>query len=246
MSEAVPAMSEPQAWRDAWVTMFRLLFFRASAAELTRIGWRHFAIGLGCTWLVGIGRFWDNPRVGLLQHLGVGSIIYIFVLSLFLWLLIWPFRPRNWTYFKVLTFISLVAPPAALYAIPVEKVVSLDTANSINASLLGIVAAWRVALLIFYLTQSGQLRAFPTFVATALPLTVIVVALTILNVEKVVFNLMGGIHDPSPNDSAYSILSLLSLLSLLLFIPLLICYLWLVVDRFTSARHPVKEDEQQQ
>jgi hypothetical protein len=223
--------------------MFRLIFFRASSAELKEIGWRHFAIGLLCTWLVGMGRYWDNPRVGLLQHLGIGSIVYIFVLSLFLWLIIWPLRPKNWTYFKVLTFISLVSPPAGLYAIPVEKFAALELANTINAWLLAIVATWRVALLIFYLRRVGQLKRFPTFVATFLPLTAIVVALAMLNLEKVVFNFMGGIRDASPNDSAFEVLFLLSLLSVMLFIPLLICYLWLLVDRFTTARYRVNENE---
>ena len=223
--------------------MFRLLFFRASPAELEKIGWRHFVIGLLCTWIVGMGRYWDNPRVGLLQHLGVGSVIYIFVLSPFMWLVIWPLRPRNWTYFKVLTFISLVSPPAALYAIPVENVAGLKLANTINAWLLAIVATWRVALLIFYIRRSGELRGLSTLVATCLPLTIIVVALAILNLERVVFNFMGGLHQPSANDTAYEVLFLLSMLSLMLFIPLLICYLWLVVDQVTTARYHVKNDE---
>ena len=222
--------------------MFRLIFFRASAAELEKIGWRHLAIGILCTWLVGIGRYWDNPRVGLLQHLGVGSVIYIFVLSLFLCLVFWPLRPRNRTYFKVLTFISLVSPPAALYAIPVEKFAGLAFANTVNAWLLAMVATWRVALLIFYLRRSGQLRWLSTIVATCLPLTIIVVALAMLNLERVVFNFMGGIRDASPDDSAYGVLFLLSLLSVALFVPLLICYLLLVVDRFTTARYHVNDE----
>jgi hypothetical protein len=130
MTAEVPAA---QSWRNAIHTIIRLLCFRASQNELAEVGWRHLMLGLSCTWLVGMGRYWDNPRVGLLQHLGVGSIVYVFVLSLFLWLLIWPLRPRNWTYFKVLTFISMVSPPAALYAIPVEKFAGLDAANAINA-----------------------------------------------------------------------------------------------------------------
>jgi hypothetical protein len=241
MSRNIESKSEAQHWRDAVVAMFRLIFFRAHQAKLTTIGWRHFVIGLVCTWLVGMGRFWDNPRVGVLQHLGVGSVIYIFILSVFLWLVIWPLRPQNWSYFKVLTFISMVSPPAALYAIPVEKFVSLETANTINACLLAIVAGWRVALLIYYLTQSAQLEVFPTFVATFFPLTIIVVTLTLLNLDKVVFDAMGGIRDPSPNDRAYDILSLLSLFSIMLFIPLLICYLYILVDRFTTARYHVQD-----
>src|ERR1051326_1990832 len=140
--------SEPHkpSWRAAFVTVGRLLMFRASPEELAAVDWRHLALGLVCTWVVGIGRYWDNPRVGVLQHLGAGSVIYVFILSLFLWLIIWPLRPQNWTYSKVLTFISMVSPPAILYAIPVEKFVGLETANAINAWLLASVALWRVAL----------------------------------------------------------------------------------------------------
>ena len=240
MTAEVPA---EQTWRDAIHTIMRLLVFRASQNELAEVGWRHLMLGLSCTWLVGIGRYWDNPRVGLLQHLGVGSIVYVFVLSLFLWLLIWPLRPRNWTYFKVLTFISMVSPPAALYAIPVEKFAGLGAANAINAWLLTIVATWRVALLIVFLRRVGMLGRFSTAIATLLPLSMIVVALAMLNLDKVVFDMMGGGGHRSPNDSAYGVLFLLSLLSIVLFVPLLICYLYLVIDRFFTAWYRVKIDE---
>jgi len=191
-----------------------------------------------CTWLVGMGRYWDNPRVGLLQHLGTGSLVYIFILSLFLWLLIWPLRPRHWSYFRVLTFVSLVSPPAVLYAIPVEKFVGLDTANAINAWFLAIVATWRVALLVFFLRRLAELNWFSVITATLLPLTLIVVVLVQLNLEKVVMSMMSGMgSSPSPNDAAYVVLAVLSLLAYLLFLPLVICYLVLVVkyqaiDRF--------------
>lgn len=209
----------------------RLLTFRISQVELVQLTWQHLAVGLLCTWVVGIGRHWDNPRVALLQHLGVGSVIYVFILSSFLWLIIWPLRPHYWSYFRVLTFVSLVAPPAILYAVPVEKFVSLGEANSINAMFLGIVAAWRVALFVFFMRRLGELDWFAVTVATLLPLTLIVVTLTILNLDKVVFDLMGGRTNPSPNDSAYEVLMTLSYLSILLFVPLVVCYLVLAANR---------------
>ena len=120
MSDLGRLKSQTTSWRDAGVPTGRRLLFRPSREELFGLRWQHLTLGLVCTWLVGMGRYWDNPRVGLLQHLSIGSVIYVFVLSSFLWLIIWPLRPENWTYFKVLTFISMVSPPAALYAIPVE------------------------------------------------------------------------------------------------------------------------------
>ena len=223
-------------WRSVFGTMGRLLFFRASQDELANPGWRHLAIGLCCTWIVGIGRYWDNPRVGLLQYLGLGSLVYVFLLSLFLWLIIWPLRPKYWSYFRVLTFVTLVSPPAILYAIPVQMFCPLDTANSVNAWFLAIVAAWRVALLFFFLRRMGELAWFAIITATLLPLSLIVLVLTVLNLERVVFNLMGGMVNRSPNDSAYDVLLVLSWLSIVLIIPLVISYLAMIASRFWAFR----------
>ena len=245
MNGRVDRLAEKAGWLAAARTAARVIVFRVSQAELVELNGRHLTIGLACAWLVGIGRYWDNPRVGLLQHLGIGSVVYVFVLSCFLWLIIWPLRPRHWSYFRVLTFVSLVSPPAVLYAIPVEKFISLDAANEINALFLAIVASWRVALLVFFLRRLGELGGFSITVATTLPLTLIVVTLSILNLDKVVFNLMGGRIDPSPNDAAYGVLILLSWLSILLFIPLVVCYLVLIVERLVRARQVLspKNDE---
>lgn len=232
----VARTSGPVGWAAACKTALRVIFFRASQSELIELDWRHLVIGLVCTWLVGIGRYWDNPRVGLLQHLGVGSVIYVFVLSLFLWLIIWPMRPRHWSWFRMLTFVTLVSPPAVLYAIPVQMVFSLEKANEINAWFLAIVATWRVALLFFFLRRLGELQWSIIVTATLLPLSMIVVVLTFLNLEKVVFDLMGGIVDPSPNDTSYAILTLLSWISILLFIPLLIFYLIMILSRFWASK----------
>jgi hypothetical protein len=236
MSTAVDQTREPVGWGDVVRTMLRLIFFRVSRAELINLGWKQLAFGLGCTWLVGIGRYWDNPRVGLAQHLGLGSVIYVFLLALFLWLLVWPLRPRDWSYFRVLTFVSLVSPPAILYAIPVEKYYSLDTANGLNLLFLGVVATWRVALLVFFLRRLGGLDWFLISIATLLPLTLIVVTLTVLNLEKAVFDIMGGISEPTASDASYGFLFLLSLLAELIFIPLVICYLVMSIRRLMKAR----------
>lgn len=219
-------------------TAFRLLTFRATRDELLNVGPRHLTIGLVCTWLVGIGRYWDNPRVSLLQHLGVGSIIYVFALALLLYVIALPLKPSDWSYFRVLTFVSLVSPPAVLYAVPVERYFDLNTANTINVCFLGIVAAWRVALLVFYLRRFGALEWFTVVTVTLLPLTLIVVTLAILNLDRVVFDLMGGISPStrSGNDEAFGFLFLLAFLSFLLFVPVLTCYIILTISTFLSRR----------
>ena len=204
---------------------FNLLTFRIKREAILNFSRNHFIFGLICTWLVGIGRYWDNPRVGILQHLGIGSIIYIFALSLFLWLLIYPLKPKDWTYFRVLTFISLASPPAILYSIPIELFTNIPTANTINAWFLFIVSVWRVSLLIFFLKRFAELESTPTITAAILPLNIIVVSLVVLNLEKVVFNIMGGMDNSSPNQTAYEVLFLLSMLSIIVFPLALLSYL---------------------
>jgi hypothetical protein len=135
----------------------RLLTFRRPS-EAIQHEWKAFlTFGLLFTWLAGVGRYWDNPRADLWQHLGLGSLVYVFVLALVLWTIVAPLRPKNWSYRNVLLFISLTAPPAVLYAVPVELFLSPDAARATNAWFLAVVAIWRVALLLRDRLKTGQL-----------------------------------------------------------------------------------------
>lgn len=200
----------------------------------------YLGFGLAMTWLAGIGRYWDNPRAELWQHAGLGSVAYVFSLALVLWLLILPLRPRRWAYRNVLLFVCLTSPPALLYAIPVERFMSGEAALAANAWFLGIVASWRVALLLVFLKRDAGLRAWEAVVACLLPLALIVVSLALLNLEHVVFNLMSGIRaeDQSANDAAYGVVVLLSLFSFVASPILAIAYLWLVFHRRQGVTRP--------
>jgi len=223
-------MSEKSPNQSILIAFIRLLTFRITREEFLHFNYKHLAVGIVCTWIVGIGRWWDDPGANLLQHLGTGSVVYVFLLSLLLWLIILPLKPQNWSYRHVLTFVSLTSPPAILYAIPVERFTSLGTARALNVWFLAIVAAWRVALLFFYLSRYARLSAFSITVAALLPITLIVVMLTLLNLERAVFDVMGGLREGgTANDSAYGVLVALTVLSMLLFIPLVICYIFLSV-----------------
>jgi hypothetical protein len=209
----------------ATTTCARLLTFRADRQELRELGRHHLAFGLFCTWLVGIGRWWDDPNATIFQQLGLGSVSYVFALALFLWLVVWPLRPESWSYSRVLTFVSLTSPPALLYAIPVEKLTDVETAGRLNVWFLATVATWRVALLLFFLRRSAALDWKRLVVATLLPLTAIVTTLTALNLHRVVFNIMGGLRDAANAQAlAYEVLVLLTVASVLLFIPTLLAY----------------------
>jgi hypothetical protein len=207
----------------------RLLTFRAKRSEIDRLDDRDLALGLLATWLVGMGRYWDDPGARLAQHLGLGSVVYVFALSVLLWLVVWPLGPRRWSYRGVLTFVALASPPAILYAIPIERFVALETARSVNVWFLATVAAWRVALLVYFLRVAGGLGVFRIAVGSLLPLTLLVASLAALNLERAVFELMGGLRGGTANDGAYLVLLLITFFSTWAFLPLLIAYVSLIV-----------------
>ena len=220
-------------------TATRLLAFRLTAEEFRGFGPAHLLFGLACTWVVGAGRWWDDPRAGALQQTGLGSVVYVFILAGLLWVVALPLRPRRWSYRNVLTFVALTAPPAVLYAIPVEMLYGMEAARGLNALFLFVVASWRVALLVFYLRRGGGLGRFPAVVVTLLPIVAIVFTLTALNLERAAFETMGGIRgERTANDTAYAYLTLLTYLSVLLLPLLVIAYGYL----FAQARARVEDD----
>jgi hypothetical protein len=225
--------------KDAARVTFRFLTFRLSREEFESLGNHHLAFGLFWTWLVGMGRYWDSDRAEILQHLGVGSVLYVFALSALLWLLILPFRPKNWSYLKVATFVSMTAPPAALYAIPVEMWTDVETAGGLNVYALLLVATWRVGLLFFALRRLANLT-WPEIVAGAsLPLLAIVTALSALNLEKAVFNIMAGIQPGAGTtaDQAYQTVLMMTYLAWML-LPFIIVG-WVVLVLLAHRRHKI-------
>lgn len=206
--------------------IFRTLTFRGTAKALGELENAHLAAGLACTWVVGMGRWWDDPKASLLQHLGLGSVAYAFVLAALLWLVVLPLAPRQLSYRTSLTFVVLTSPPAILYAIPVERWMDMRSAGQVNLWFLALVATWRVALLLRFFASVPGVGAVKGSIAALLPLAAIVTALTALNLHRVVFSLMGGIAeaDRTAHDAAYGVLVLLTLLASMAFPVLLVAY----------------------
>ena len=212
----------------------RILSFRGRPGDFAALATPHLILGLAATWIVGVGRYWDNPRASTLQHLGVGSLIYVLALSTFLWLLGLPLRPERWSFFTVLTFVTLTAPPGLLYALPVERFLSPAAARGANLWFLAVVASWRVALYAQFLRRYAGLPRPLRVVQLLLPLTLVVTALSILNLERAVFDVMGGVRETTSADTAYAVLIALTLVSFTAFPVLLIFYLHFAARR----RHP--------
>jgi uncharacterized protein involved in response to NO len=160
------------------------------------------------------------------------------VLATLLWLVIAPLKPSRWHFREVLLFVAMTSLPAFLYAIPVEMFMPLPRAQMVNAVFLAIVAIWRVALLVMFLKRGAGLSGTSIVVATFLPLTLIVTALGMLNLEHVVFNIMAGNGptDQSGNDGAYVIIFLLTLLSMSTLPGWLAGYLILVVRTYRRKK----------
>ncbi len=59
--------------------VIKLLTFKLSREEMLKFNKTNFIVGLFGTWVVGIGRYWDDSGASLLQHLGLGSVfIFLF------------------------------------------------------------------------------------------------------------------------------------------------------------------------
>lgn len=217
----------------------RYLLLLAKPAELKAMDWRDYlGPALVSTWVVGMGRYWDHPSAGVPQMLGLGSVIYVLALAALLWILVLPLGAVNWSYPTVLMLVAMTSPPALLYAIPVERWMSLENAISANTWFLGIVASWRVAILVMLFRRVVFLTGRETLVCALLPLSAIVTTLAILNLENAVFEIMGGFRrvTPTPNDGAFGIVVLLTGLSYLAILPLLFSYIRLVLQRRSENR----------
>ncbi|MEM1413503.1 MAG: hypothetical protein AAGH15_01315 [Myxococcota bacterium] len=188
-------------WSDALRDAFRLVTFRLEGEAQRGLGRRHLAIGLTATWLVGMGRWWDDPDAIPLQKLGVGSLVYVVGLAVVLHLVIAPAIGRRFRWGSMLAFVTLTSPPAAFYAIPVERFMATETAAMVNVIFLIVVATWRVALLVRFLRVGWEQSRWDTAVLVLFPLSAIVSALSLGGAAELVFQGMSGLRDPSAAEA---------------------------------------------
>lgn len=232
---AAPPLAE--IWRDQW----RLLAFRQPGPGLGRAPGRYLAFGLAVTWLAGLGRYWDHPKAWWWQYAGLGSLAYVLVLATFLWLILWPLRPARWRWRTVLTFLTLTSLPALLYAIPVERFMSMATAQTANLGFLAVVATWRVALLLNFLRRSAHFNWLEVVIGATLPLALIVMALMTFNLEHAVFEFMAGLRNTpeTHGDAAYGVVVLLAILSVPLAALSVLAWLFRIVQIRSERRDGV-------
>lgn len=184
--------------------------------------WRtYLLVGFAITWIVGFGRYWDNPSAPFLLRSGVTSIFYTLTLSAFIWLLVLGLKPERWSYRNVLLMVTMTALPGIIYAIPVEMMLDANTAGAVNMILLAIVAAWRMALYFIFLKRVARLPTVPLLIGWLLPPALIVAVLGYFGMIYVISAGMGGVRDADPNLVAMETLAVIGLISWLC-LPLLV------------------------
>lgn len=180
----------------------RLLTFRITAEELAALDGRHLAFGAVCTWIVGMGRFWDDPNAVPYLRAGLGSLGYILGLTLVLRFSLDPLNPKPGSLRRLLTFVALTSPPGILYAIPVELWTSPEAARSLNLAFLLAVASWRLGLALVLLPRLTGLGWAQVMSAVMLPICAAIVILSVTNCLDQVFEFMGGFRKLSPEELA--------------------------------------------
>ena len=172
----------------------RFLTFQNAKIDEKEHGRSFFLAAILFAWIAGIGRYWDHPDAAWWQYAGLGSVLYIFFLSTFLFLIVWPLKPKRWSWLSIFIFVGLTSPLAWLYAIPVEQFLTPELAIKVNVWFLAIVAIWRVALYAKFLWSYGGLRFYALVAALLAPLSIIVMFLGSIQMETAAFEIMAGIE----------------------------------------------------
>ncbi|WP_430415418.1 hypothetical protein [Parasphingorhabdus sp.] len=232
------------SFSNIWSDQLKVLSL-GKPSKYVALHWQKYLIyGLLVTWLAGIGRYWDSPEATWWQYAGLGSLAYVFLLSAYLWLVIWPLGAERWTYRNVLVFVTLTSLPALLYAIPVEQFMSMSAAQNSNLAFLAIVAVWRVAMLVGFLFRVAKLHWFAVMIGTLGPLAMIILSVISFNGGKYLVMIMAGLgREPRAEDLANQAVLMLGLISLYAAPFLFAGYLGLIIHRYVKRSAAKVEQE---
>lgn len=191
--------------KNAFVDMIDVLLLRITSERIRRFGWWHLFLGVAVTWLVGVGRWYDDPMADPVRLTGVGSIVYVLFLGTFIYLVARPLASadsplRNAG--KVIIAVMLTAAPAALYAFPIERFGDPDLHLNYNTAALFVVSTWRVMMFYSILRQGGEMDKKQTWAVMLVVISVILGVLGFFGVLGAVANSMGGFRDAAEERGA--------------------------------------------
>lgn len=184
----------------AFKDMRDVLLLRISGERIRAFGPEHLILGLVCTGVVGMGRWWDDTSAIWQKQTGIGSLVYVFFLGLLIWMLAMPW-PKSAagkpTYLQTVSFITLTAPPGLVYAFPIELFGDPSVSTIYNLSALVIVSAWRVSCFVRYLREGVQLNRYQTFLTAAMLILPILLVAGFFGILSQIANSMGGFRGES-------------------------------------------------
>ncbi len=212
----------------------RLLTFRRLSDGARRHFQVYLTLSLAITVLAGVGRYWDKPDAQWWQYLGLGSFAYVFALAAIVWTVVKPLRPERWTYAAVLLFITMTSAPGFIYAIPVERCMSVQNARSVNYAFLAFVAAWRVALFAVFLLRFAKLPPFVAATALLASLCSVAVPIAYFGFAYLVTQGMAGAVGEDVRLAEIIVTASLVLLALAPFVAA--AYVVMIIRRRRSAR----------
>ena len=191
--------------KTALIDMADVLLLRIKTDRIREFGWWHFFFGIAVTWLVGVGRWWDDPGADPVRLTGIGSIVYVLFLSSFVYLVARPMAAADaplknaW---RVLIAVTLTAAPAALYAFPIEQFGSPDLHLNYNSAALFAVSTWRVMMFYHLLRAGGSMDKKQAWAVMLVVISVILGVLGFFGVLGAVANSMGGFRDAAEERGA--------------------------------------------
>jgi hypothetical protein len=215
----------------AFRTIWRILTFRATPEEIEDNWAALILVGLALTWVVGIGRWWDDPRdIPTFARYGVGSLLYVFGLSTLLWILTAPVTEPRTNWFHVICFVAATSVPGIVYAVPIE-LIAPDSAPTYNVIALSFVSSYRVSLLVWFLLKICGLRVVEAVIVAVLPISVIAGTLVAMGMGGHVLDIMGGLRERIEPTAVEQVISTIGGISCCLGPISLLLYLFMIFNR---------------
>lgn len=207
-------------------TIFRILTFRATREELQENVAALLVTALVITWIVGIGRWWDDPRdLPIFVQMGVGSVLYVFGMAAILWVTFAPLVSERLGAHHFVAFVASTSLPGLVYAVPIERWTDMNSASTYNVIALLFVSVYRVSLLMWFCHRVNKLNGAESIVVTFLPISVIAFALTALGHGASIMDIMGGLRDRMSKSDMEMIVGTIGCLSMVVGPILILIYI---------------------
>jgi hypothetical protein len=227
-------------WKEDIEIWKRFLTFRSKEEDLYGTRWSLLILAVLGTWIAGIGRWVTDPDASLIQRTGIGSVAYILLLSMALYVVLWFVSTKKTRFFDVLAMVGMTAPPALVYAIPVERWFVAEVSAGLHGAALAFVSIYRVSLLIFFVVRCQRYNVPGAMFGILFLLSSIIVYLFTSGKTGITFTGMGGIEraDAAIAQDVANAINSVACVGLLVAPLAGLCYLTFVFQNWPPGAHP--------